>query len=455
MQTIDGYTTLAGDRVLVKNQSTQANNGLYLASASTWTRTLDMDTWAEVPGSFVFVEQGTTQADTGWVCTSNGGGTIGVTAITWTQFSGAGTYTAGTGLTLTGSQFSITNTGTAGTYGSATLIPVITTNAQGQVTSVTTASNPQGTVTSVTGTAPVSVATGTTTPVISLASGYGDTQNPYASKTQNYVLAAPSSGAGLPVFRALVSGDIPALSYVSSVGVTAPLASTGGLTPTLSMPAATSTQNGYLTSTDWTTFNSKGSGTVTSVTGTAPISVATGTTTPAISISQATTSTNGYLSSTDWNTFNNKGSGTVTSVSALTLGTTGTDLSSTVATGTTTPVITLNVPTASASNRGALSSTDWTTFNNKAPSVTYTTNYIPYGQGTTTPALSSNLQYDPTLKNLTAPQVRASNGIVVNSKTVSANYTIASGDSAMSAGPMTVASGVTVTIASGSRWVVL
>jgi hypothetical protein len=59
------------------------------------------------------------------------------------------------------------------------------------------------------------------------------------------------------------------------------------------------------------------------------------------------------------------GTGTVTSVAALTLGTTGTDLSSSVANGTTTPVITLNVPTASASNRGALSAADWTTFNNK------------------------------------------------------------------------------------------
>jgi hypothetical protein len=93
-----------------------------------------------------------------------------------------------------------------------------------------------------------------------------------------------------------------------------------------------------------------------------------------LSISQATTSTNGYLSSTDWNTFNGKGSGTVTSVSALTLGTTGTDLSSSVATGTTTPVITLNVPTASATNRGALSSTDWTTFNGKQAALVSGTN---------------------------------------------------------------------------------
>ena len=105
-------------------------------------------------------------------------------------------------------------------------------------------------------------------------------------------------------------------------------------------------------------------GTVTSVTGTAPV-VSSGGATPAISMAAATGSVDGYLTSTDWTTFNNKGSGTVTSVAALTIGTTGTDLSSTVATGTTTPVITLQVPTASAANRGALSAADWTTFNNK------------------------------------------------------------------------------------------
>jgi hypothetical protein len=67
------------------------------------------------------------------------------------------------------------------------------------------------------------------------------------------------------------------------------------------------------------------------------------------------------------------GVGTVTSVAALTIGTSGTDLSSTVATSTTTPVITLNVPTASATNRGALSSADWTTFNSKQGTITLTT----------------------------------------------------------------------------------
>lgn len=107
-----------------------------------------------------------------------------------------------------------------------------------------------------------------------------------------------------------------------------------------------------------------GTGTVTAVTGTGPI-VSSGGTTPAISMAVANTSTNGYLSSADWNTFNAKGNGTVTSVAALTIGTTGTNITSTVATGTTTPVITLNIPTASATNRGALSSADWNIFNNK------------------------------------------------------------------------------------------
>jgi len=113
-----------------------------------------------------------------------------------------------------------------------------------------------GAVTSVTGTAPV-VSSGGTTPAISLASGYGDTQNPYAAKTANYVLAAPNGSSGVPTFRALVAADIPALSYVSSIGVTAPITSTGGLTPTIGITQSGTASNGYLSSTDWNTFNNK------------------------------------------------------------------------------------------------------------------------------------------------------------------------------------------------------
>ena len=134
-QTIDGVALIAGDRCLVKDQTLSQNNGIYLVAAGAWTRATDMDTWAEVPGAFTFIEQGTVYADTGWVCTSNAGGTLGTTPITWVQFAGVGSYTAGTGLTLTGTQFSITNTAVAaGAYGSATQVGTFSVNAQGQLT---------------------------------------------------------------------------------------------------------------------------------------------------------------------------------------------------------------------------------------------------------------------------------------------------------------------------------
>ena len=140
LQTIDGYTTLVGDRVLVKNQTTQQNNGIYLASASAWTRSSDAATYAELVAAFLFIENGTSQTGSAWVSTIPQNGTLGVTPITFTQFSNTATYTAGTGLTLSNYQFSITPVGTAGTYGSASNVPVFVTNASGQVTSVTNTS---------------------------------------------------------------------------------------------------------------------------------------------------------------------------------------------------------------------------------------------------------------------------------------------------------------------------
>jgi len=136
LQTIDGYTTLAGDRVLVKNQSTSSQNGIYNASASAWTRSADMDVWAEVPGAYTVILNGG-QAQTAWVSTSSDTGTINVTPITFVQFSGNGTYYAGTGLTLTSNTFSITNTGvTAASVGSASKTLTATVNAQGQLTAL-------------------------------------------------------------------------------------------------------------------------------------------------------------------------------------------------------------------------------------------------------------------------------------------------------------------------------
>jgi len=134
---LDGYTLLNGDRVLVKNEATQANNGIYTwaTGGTVLTRATDFDTAAEMAsGDFTFVTNGTLYANTGWVQTDPVT-VVGTSPVTWVQFSGAGAYTAGTGLTLTGTQFSITNTAvTAGAYGSATQVGTFTVNAQGQLT---------------------------------------------------------------------------------------------------------------------------------------------------------------------------------------------------------------------------------------------------------------------------------------------------------------------------------
>jgi hypothetical protein len=106
--TIDGVTLSNGMRILVKNEATAANNGIYdRTSATVLTRSDDFDTTAEMAGGdFTFVTAGTLYDNTGWVMT-DAVTTVGTTAVNWAQFSGAGTYTAGSGLTLTGSSFSV------------------------------------------------------------------------------------------------------------------------------------------------------------------------------------------------------------------------------------------------------------------------------------------------------------------------------------------------------------
>jgi len=128
-------TLTAGQEVLVKNQASPQYNGIYVVASGPWTRATFMDTWAEVVGAFTFVQGGATLASTGWVAVVPNTGTIDVTPMPWTQFSGAGTYTAGTGLSLSGNQFYLANTTvTANSYGSASSVATFTVNAQGQLT---------------------------------------------------------------------------------------------------------------------------------------------------------------------------------------------------------------------------------------------------------------------------------------------------------------------------------
>lgn len=110
-QTIDGVLTSAS-RVLVKNQTTQSQNGVYVSAAGAWARAADSDTSLELDGALVTVKSGTVNANTGWYQTTDNP-TVGTSNIVWNQFFGAGTYTAdGQGIELTGSTFSLEIDGT-------------------------------------------------------------------------------------------------------------------------------------------------------------------------------------------------------------------------------------------------------------------------------------------------------------------------------------------------------
>jgi len=296
--------------------------------------------------SINFVGTGITATTSGddVTVTVAGGGSGTVTSVA---------ATAGTGISITGSP--ITTSGTLNITNTAPDQTVALT--QGGTTTITgtypnftisSADQFQGTVTSVTGTSPVA-SSGGATPAISLASGYGDTLNPYASKTANFVLAAPNGSAGVPTFRAVVAADIPTLNQntsgsAASLSATLAIASggTGQTTANTAFnalaPSQTSNSGKYLTTdgtnTSWGTV-SAGSGTVTSVAATVPsflsITGSPVTTSGTLAISYSGTAlpiANGGTNSTATPTSGGVGYGTGTAHAYSSAGTTGQVLTS-------------------------------------------------------------------------------------------------------------------------------
>lgn len=237
-------------------------------------------------------------------------------------------------------------------------------------------------VTSVSGTSPVA-SSGGATPAISLSSGYGDTQNPYASKTANYILASPNGSSGVPTFRAMVAADVPTLNQ-NTTGSAATLTTTRTLWGQNFNGSANVT--GALSSV--TTMSMSGRLTSTLATGTSPFSVTSTT---------INTNLNADLLDGQHGSY-------YAPIASPTL--TGTPAAPTAAVGTNTT------------------------------------------QLATTAFVNSEIANDAFLK-------AAGGSIVETVATISANYSITSGSNGLSAGPISINSGVTVTIPTGSTWVVV
>lgn len=278
----------------------------------------------------------------------------------------------------------------------------------------------------------------------SLTAGTGISVFAASNGTLTVTNTAPSSGGTVTS----VSGD----GSVNGITLTGTVTSSGNLTlgGTLGSIANSQLTNSSITinGSPISLGGSVSVGTVTSVTGTSPIS-SSGGTTPAISISQANSTTSGYLSSTDWNTFNNKSNtnGTVTSVAASVPS--FLSISGSPITTTGTLAISYSGTALPIANGG----TNQTAFTAKSGNVAG----LVFFDGTSlaNDATVTDVGYDTSLNMFQAKNLAVGNGIVCNNRTIGSSFTIPTGYSASSTGPITISSGVTVTVPTGGKWVVL
>jgi hypothetical protein len=208
---VDGVQTVANDRVLVKNQTTASQNGVYVVTSGAWTRALDFDAISpidEINSAAVFVSRGTVNADTGWTQTA-AVATVGADAMTFVQFSSVGSFIAGNGLTLTGNTFDVGTVSSSRIVVGADAIDLatVTDSGAGTFKKVTVDSYGRVTGTAVVGTADITGISGLTTTIGTTAIALGSSNTALAG------LTSVSSGT----LTATTSATIPSLTTTGNI----------------------------------------------------------------------------------------------------------------------------------------------------------------------------------------------------------------------------------------------